>query len=87
MGPPWVPNLEITLIIYLKNLEWPPPAHLTIFVCCHQLVDLLVGPGGQDLSETLLISTNALGGEKGHRSEGMGWEATCCELGTWGGQS
>lgn len=46
-----------------------PPAHLTILVCCHQLVDLLIGPRGQNLNETLLISANALGAQKGHRSQ------------------
>lgn len=47
-----------------------PPAHLTIFVCCHQLVDLLVGAGSQDLNEALLIGANALGEERGTRVTG-----------------
>lgn len=64
-----------------------PLAHLTIFICCHQLVDLLVGPRGQDLNEALLIGPNALGEEKGHVSQGLRWEATSPELGTWGDQS
>lgn len=64
-----------------------PPALLTIFVRCHQLVDLLVGPRSQDLNEALLIGTNALGEGKGHVSQGLGWEATSPEMGTWGGQS
>lgn len=64
-----------------------PLAHLTIFVRCHQLVDLLVGPRSQDLNEALLIGPNALGGKKGHVSQGLRWEATIPELGTWGGQS
>lgn len=42
-----------------------PLAHLTIFVRCHQLVDLLVGPRSQDLNEALLIGPNALGGRRG----------------------
>lgn len=62
-------------------------AHLTIFVCCHQLVDLLIGPGSQDLNETLLIGANALGEEKGHMSQGPGFKATSHGLGSWSGQS
>lgn len=36
------------------------PAQLTIFVCSHQLVHLLIGPRSQNLNEALLICTNAL---------------------------
>lgn len=50
-----------------------PPTHLTIFVRCHQLVDLLIGPGSQDLNEALLIGADALGEEKGYMSQGLGW--------------
>jgi hypothetical protein len=42
-----------------------PPAHLTIFVGCHQLVDLLIGPRSQNLNETLLISTDSLEKNRG----------------------
>lgn len=50
-----------------------PPTHLTVFVRCHQLVYLLVGPGSQDLNEALLISADALGEQEGHESRaGMG---------------
>lgn len=37
---------------------------LTILVGCHQLVDLLICPGCQDLNEALLICADALGEEK-----------------------
>lgn len=36
------------------------PAHLTIFVCSHQLVYLLIGPGSQNFNEALLVCANAL---------------------------
>lgn len=33
-----------------------------IFVCCHQLVDLLIGPRSQDFNETLLIGADTRDG-------------------------
>ena len=63
-------------------------AHLTIFVCCHQLVDLLIGPGSQDLNETLLIGADALREEKGRVSQARaGIEATGHRLESWNGQN
>lgn len=51
-------------------------------------MDLLIGPGSQDLNEALLIGANALGGEEGHVSQARaGWEATGHRLESWNGRS
>lgn len=49
------------------------PVHLTVFVCGHQLVDLLIGPGSQNLNEALLICANALQ-ERRKMLGRAGWE-------------
>lgn len=59
-----------------------PFSALTIFVGSHQVMDLLVGAGGEDLNEALLICADALRAETQPHEPWAGWGALRGALGS-----